>query len=440
MAEATFHFPRGFLWGTATSAHQVEGNNVNNQWWEWEQRAGRIINGDKSGAACDWWNGRWREDFDRAAEYGHNAHRLSIEWSRVQPSPGEWNEDALDRYIEMLRGLVERDITPFVCLHHFSDPIWLSNSGGWENEEVVEHFLKYTRKIVETLKDYVSYWITINEPNIYAFNGYLLGQFPPGKRNISTCVRVLGNMVRGHAAAYHAIHEVQPTARVGIALHYRGAYPRRSRSPLDRLAVRLMKDFFNESFPRAITSGVFSTVLGRERIPKAKNTQDFIGINYYTCDRVGFSLSEPGLIRRDFRPGRTLSQTEFIASEPEGMFEAIRWARKFEKPILISENGIDDKNDNLRPGYLMEHLYQVWRAANENYPVKGYFHWTLVDNFEWERGWSQRFGLWELDPATQVRSKRKSADLYAEIIRENGVSSEMVARYAPQLFQKLFPN
>jgi beta-glucosidase len=132
MAEATFHYPRGFLWGTATASHQNEGQNTNNNWWAWEQQNGRIVDGHKSGAACDWWGGRWREDFDRAVEGGQNAHRLSIEWSRVQPTPDIWDENALDRYREIVRGLVERGLTPLVTLHHFSHPLWLVENGAWE--------------------------------------------------------------------------------------------------------------------------------------------------------------------------------------------------------------------------------------------------------------------------------------------------------------------
>src|SRR4030067_3018881 len=143
MVQATYCFPPRFLWGTATSAHQVEGNNTNNNWWAWEQELGRIKNGHKSGLACDWWNGRWREDFDRAAESGQNAHRLSIEWSRVQPAPDRWDEAALDRYREMLRGLYERNITPLVTLHHYSEPIWFSELGGWENDSSVTWFEAY---------------------------------------------------------------------------------------------------------------------------------------------------------------------------------------------------------------------------------------------------------------------------------------------------------
>ncbi|HSO28176.1 MAG TPA: family 1 glycosylhydrolase, partial [Anaerolineales bacterium] len=153
MAQATFHFPRGFLWGTATASHQVEGGNTNNNWHAWEQQPGRIINEHKSGLACDWWNGRWREDLDRAAENGQNAHRFSIEWSRVQPAVDRWDEYALDRYLEILRGMAKRNLTPLVTLHHFSDPLWLVERGGWENEEVVGFFVRYVQKVVEALRE-----------------------------------------------------------------------------------------------------------------------------------------------------------------------------------------------------------------------------------------------------------------------------------------------
>jgi beta-glucosidase len=201
-----------------------------------------------------------------------------------------------------------------------------------------------------------------------------------------------------------------------------------------------MNDVFNEAFPRAIAKGSFQTLLGRQQIPEAKNTQDYLGLNYYTCNLAAFSLREPGFLKRTFAPGAITSKSGMIANEPEGMFEMIRWGLKFKVPILITENGIDDADDILRPRYLAQHIHQMWRAVNFNYPVKGYFHWTLVDNFEWERGWSQRFGLWELDLETQARKKRPSADFFAEICLNNGLSGEATARYAQEVFQRLFPN
>lgn len=441
MAQATFHFPRGFLWGAATSAHQVEGNNNNNNWWAWEQEPGRILHGHKSGQACDWWNGRWREDFDRAAEGGQNAHRLSIEWSRIQPAPDRWDEDALDRYIDILRGLQERDMTTMVTLHHFSDPLWLVEQGGWEDPGVVERFDRYVCKAVEALREYTGLWVTINEPNVVSVFGYLMGAFPPGKQDFIASMRVLENMARAHAAAYHSIHKLQPTARVGIAINYRGFQPAKSWFPPDGWAAGMQSRMYNDLFPRILSEGVMNLPVGRKRIPQAKGTQDFLGINYYTKDYVSFNLLQPKEMfgRRYYAANDDLSDAKFIANRPEGMFEALKWGRRFNLPMIVTENGVEDADDDMRPRYLVQHIHQMWRAVNFNWPVKGYFLWTLVDNFEWERGWTQRFGLWELDPETQARRKRPSADLYAEICRENGLSSDMVARYAPEKLEEMFP-
>ncbi len=442
MAKATYHFPRGFLWGTATAAHQVEGNNPNNNWYAWEQQPGRILQGHKSTPGCDWWSGRWRDDLERAAESGQNAHRFSIEWSRIQPMPDKWDENALDRYREIARYLSDRGMTPLVTLHHFTDPLWFVEKGGWENEAAPELFVPYVRKVVEALTEYVTLWVPINEPNVLATFAYLEGDFPPGKRDPQAALRVMANLARAHAAAYKAIHAVQPQSRVGAAINVRGFTPARAWSPLDKLAAGLQSRMFNDFFPQAFASGVLQYPAWRKSLPELKGTQDFLGINYYTEDLVAFSLLRPGEMfgRRYYEKDALLSETGFLANRPEGMFRALKWGLRFNVPLIITENGFEDSQDKVRPRYLIEHLYQTWRAVNFNYPIKGYFHWTLVDNFEWERGWTQRFGLWELDLETQARRKRPSAELYAEICRENGIASEMVARYAPEIFEKLFPN
>ena len=442
MPQATFHFPRGFLWGTATAAHQVEGNNTNNQWWKWEQEG--HTNGT-SGLACDWWGGRWREDFDRAAESGQNAHRMSVEWSRIQPTPDTWDEDSLERYRTMLRGLRDRGMTPVITLHHYTDPLWLGD--GWETGAAIPQFERFVRKTVEALKEYCTLWCTLNEPNGYALNGYvgggLSGNFPPGKNNLRLAMRVQTNLIRAHVAAYHAIHQVQPESRVGIALHYRSFTPHYRWSPLDRLLTRNASNLLNGVFPMALSTGMVRSVLGTIRILEAKGTQDYFGFNYYTRNRVTFDLRKPEtLFSRGFYPtDADLSDNSFLANEPDGMFEGLKWiVRLFPNlPIIVSENGIADANDQLRPRYLAQHVHQMWRAVNFNWPIKGYFHWTLVDNFEWDQGWALRFGLWALDEKTQKRTKRPSADLYAEICRENGLSSEMVQKYCPEVFDKLFP-
>jgi beta-glucosidase len=441
MIEAIYTFPSNFLWGTATASHQVEGENTNNDWWLWEQEAGRIRDGHRSGRACEWWAGRWEEDFDRAAADGQNAHRLSLEWSRIEPKPGQWDQSAIERYREIIKGAIDRGLTPMVTLHHFTNPIWTVEQGGWLADEVVEWFERYTRYVVGELADLVRLWITINEPNVFGYEGFMAGNFPPGGGGLGEIYQVFRNMVLAHAAAYHAIHEIQPDGSVGAAHHYRGMRPAHSWNPLDRWVTNYRSRSFNDIFPRAISTGRFQFLGHRERHPQAANTQDFFGLNYYTMEHVAFDLRKPTELftRGFFPPGADLSPGGFIANEPAGMWKALRWAHDFGLPIYITENGVEDAEDRVRPRYLAAHVREIWRAVNFNWYVRGYFFWTLVDNFEWERGWTQRFGLYALDVETQERRRRSSADFYAEICKANGLSSDMVARFAPEVFGMIFP-
>jgi beta-glucosidase len=442
MPQATYHFPAGFLWGTATAAHQVEGSNTNNNWSYWEDQPGRILNGDKAGLACDWWGGRWRDDLDRAAEAGQNAHRFSIEWSRIQPEPDRWDEDALDRYREMLRGMHLRNMTPLITLHHFTDPLWLFERGGWENPEAPALFEAFVRRAVDALKEYCTTWVTINEPGVYVAEAYLEGLFPPGKRDPAAAFTVMANLLRGHALAYRAIKSIQREARVGVAHHVRWMEPRRAWLPLDRALSGLAHQAINTAFPDALVDGRLR-LLGRSaRIPEAIGTQDYFGLNYYTMEQAAFNLLKPRdyFLERSFPKDAVLSDTGFQAHRPQGMFQSIKWATRFNLPILITENGVEDAEDRLRPRYLVEHLHQVWRAIQFNWLVKGYFHWTLVDNFEWERGWTQHFGLWGLDRATQARIRRPSADLYAAICAQNGLATATVEKFAPESVKTLYPD
>ncbi|MCC6147957.1 MAG: glycoside hydrolase family 1 protein [Anaerolineaceae bacterium] len=441
MIQAVFLFPKGFLWGTATAAHQVEGRNENNTWRLWEEEPDRIHNGEKAGLACDWWGGRWREDLDRAAKAGQNAHRLSVEWSRVQPAPDRWDEGALDFYRQILRELVNRGMTPVVTLHHFTDPIWFAEKGGWESDDSPALFSVYANKTVEALKEYCNLWVTINEPNVYVSGGYLGGGFPPGKNNLKTAFGVFANLLRGHASAYRGIHKVQPTARVGVAHHVRGFEPARPWFPADRWIVNVLHANFNNAFPGALQDGRFRFAFRSMSVPEASGAQDFFGLNYYTAEQAAFApfAKDDFFAKRFFPHGADLSPTGFIANRPDAFYKAMRWAERFKLPIVITENGVEDAQDTLRPRYLLQHVHQVWRALNNSWPIKGYFHWSLIDNFEWERGWGQRFGLWGLDRETRARIHRKSVDLYAAICKENGISSEMTEKYAPEVFSKLFP-
>lgn len=415
-----YHFPNNFFWGTSTSSYQVEGHNHNTNWWEWEQN-GHVLASVAN--AADWWGGRWQTDMDLAQQNGQNAHRLSIEWSRIQPSEDSWDEDALEQYSIMLQGMLDRKIMPFVTLHHFTDPLWITKKGGWENPETPKYFAKYVEKVVEKLSKYTKYWFTINEPNVYTYCGYVDGTFPPGKHSLSSAAYVFKNMLLGHALAYHAIHKIQENAFVGIALNYRRIEPARPNSFLDKKIVRMQSQLFNESFTDAIQTGILSLLWKKFSVPEAKNTQDFLGINYYTTDLLRFSLNPLALLGKRFFPKNAkLSENKFLACVPEGLFKALCWAKKYNVPLFVSENGVEDSKDVLRPEYLQEHIKQVYKAIEAGCPVLGYFHWSLVDNFEWERAWSQRFGLYELDLQTQERHPRPSVAIYEKICKENGAS------------------
>ena len=435
-------FPNGFLWGAATAAHQVEGANDNNDWWDWEQVPGHIRNGDKSTVACDWWNGeRYRQDFDLAQSLNHNAHRLSVEWSRIEPREGEWNVDAIAFYRRVLTALRERDMTPFVTLHHFTNPRWLVAQGAWETEKIVPRFERFAERVVRELGDLCDSWITLNEPNVYAFTSYINGLWTPGKKNFVLAMRVLANMVRGHAAAYHAIHRVQPNARVGVAYHIRSMYPANPRSSLNRAITNLQDRLFNRLFPLALRDGqlVFPMSIGA-RVPEATNTQDFVGLNYYWSSRIAIDFTNPGELfgrRLPAKPwglANDTAQREWFGMgdiDPDGFGETIQWLAQSGngKPIYITENGICDSDDELRPRVLVAYLAAMHRAIQAGAPVKGYFHWALVDNFEWIEGYGLRFGLIANDFATQTRTPRPSAYLYARIARENAIADELIEEY-----------
>jgi beta-glucosidase len=318
----------------------------------------------------------------------------------------------------------------------------VAERNAWETGEAVALFERYARKVVSALRDDVSLWCTINEPNVYMYSGWVAGVFPPGKKNLALALRVAQNLLRAHAAAYGAIHAEQPEALVGVPVHFRPIEPARPNAPLDRWAAQTQFHLFSTLFPDAIRTGAMRRVFGpAARIPEAKGTLDFLGLNYYTADVTRFDLTNPAELfgRRSFPPQAELDELAWFACYPPGFFSSLHWARQFGLPVYVTENGIGDAADRLRPRYLITHVRQLWRAVNFNWDVRGYFHWSLVDNFEWERGWTHRFGLYAMDPQTLERTPRRSAQLYAEICKTRSLSSDMVARYAPELLEEMFP-
>lgn len=421
-------FPQSFRWGTAACAYQFEGQNVHSDWWAWEQQPGRIAGGDRSGLACDWW--RYAErDFDLMVALHQNAARLSVEWGRIEPQEGRWDQAAEERYLAMLRGLRDRGIEPLVTLNHFTLPQWVAERGGWLWDGVAPAFARFAgrfvRAVVAAARGGIApadFWITVNEPVGYLINAYVLGRFPPGRTSLAAFARAVPTSLRAHAAAYHAIHQVQPGARVGIAAYLRPAVPADPARRADRWLAARIDHIINWMYLDALVTGRLRAPLGLgAHIPEAAGTMDFLGVNYYTRSCVAFDLRRPAqaFVREVRPPGAVFSDGGYGEIYPDGLLEVLRRVRGYGLPIYITENGIPDADDDLRPGFIVEHLQRVRRAVEEGCPVQGYYHWSLVDNFEWADGWSLRFGLYALDPATQVRTPRPSAALYGEICRSN---------------------
>ncbi|HEX4488488.1 MAG TPA: family 1 glycosylhydrolase [Terriglobales bacterium] len=426
-------FPSGFLWGVATAAHQVEGNNEN-QWTAWE-RAGKIKSGDLCGAACDWWNNA-ECDFDLAQELKINALRLSVEWSRVEPEQGRFDATALARYRQMLQGLHRRGIEPFVCLHHFSNPLWFEQQGGFLNPEAPSRFQQFTERVVAVLGDLCNRWVTFNEPNVYATLGYVTGEFPPGRKGeVGTALKVMTAMARAHALAYRTIHESHSQAEVGWAQHYVVFQP--VGGVLDGWIAGIQSQIFNEGFFQLLENGRFSfpLSLGAQAVPEVRGACDFVGLNVYSRFHVTFDLKSAGqLFGRVFVPdeapqGDCGMEKPFGEAFPGGIRNAVKRASRMEKPIYILENGVPDAKDRVRPWLIVNVVQEMYKLIQEGQPIRGYFHWTLTDNFEWAEGWNLRFGLVALDPVTQKRTLRPSAYLYREIIHRNGLSKEMIGQY-----------
>lgn len=429
-------FPNHFFWGTATAAHQVEGQNFNNDWWDWEQTHGHIKHGASARVANDWWNGRFREDFERAQSLGQNAHRLSVEWSRLEPQQGEWDDAAMTRYREMLTALRERGMEPFVTLVHFTNPRWFLARGGWLKDDAPELMERYSARVVEALGDLCHFWITLNEPNLYMLLSYIWTGRPPGSGSIVQGLRVARNLILAHYRAYAAIHSVQPNAQVSLAHQWRWIVPANEKSLLDRAVAWQSSYLTNEMFIRALTQGRMPVPLGRgEQIGNGKMPLDYFALNYYFENHVAFDVTRPGSVFARQLPSAWLEGTpyqEFADAgnvAPNAFHELLKMLARLQLPLYITENGVFEVGYDNQSPYLVRHLAAIHRAIQDGVKINGYFWWTLVDNFEWDAGYWLRFGLYQLDVATQIRTKRPVADVYAEIAGANGISDALTERY-----------
>lgn len=435
-----YRFPAGFLWGTSTAAHQVEGGDRHSDWWDWEQQPGHIRDGSRSGDACDHWN-RFAGDFDLAAAMHTNAHRLGVEWARIEPVEGQWNGDAVAHYREVLKALRTRAIEPMVTLHHFVNPRWLAARGGWKNPGVVALFERYASFLARELGDLVRLWCTVNEPVGLAYQAYATGYWLPQQKSLGAAFDVLQHLLLGHAAAYRAVHSVQPQAQVGIPHYMRIFDPANPRSPLDRLAAGIRDTLFNASVLDALESGRLTLPLGMSRsVPEVAGACDYLGVDYYFGDRLAFDITRPGdaFGREVIPPGRPPDLPPWHGTlNADGFRRTCLRLSRYGKPIYVTENGFLDNTDSRRPAETVRHLLALWQAIQTGAPVKGYFHWSLMDNFEWAEGYTARFGLIHVDFATQKRTMKRSGELYAEICAANGLTEDMIARYAPEVLPEL---
>jgi beta-glucosidase len=426
-------FPKGFLWGTATAAHQVEGGNHLNDWWAWEETPGHIKNGDRSDPACDHYHS-FESDFDLLKSLHQNAHRFSLEWSRIEPRPGEFSESAIKHYADVLQALRARGMEPVVTIHHFTNPTWIAAAGGWETPETAERFAIFVDHVMAELGSLAKYWVTINEPTVIAYQGYVRGEWPPGKRGgLDAAARVLVNLMRGHWLAFERIKSRHAEAQVGLAHHLRIFDPARPVNPLDWAVSAAFSRVFNQTILKTLRQGRLAFPLTRgHRASGPVPSQDFIGLNYYTRELVKFNRH----YRAEMFGERVLPKNAPRSDlnwevYPHGLYRLLQSLNADRLPILVTENGIADRVDALRPEYVLSHVTAMQHAIDAGVPVRGYFHWTSFDNFEWAEGYGAKFGLIACDPRTQERRVRPSARLYAEICRLNAVPISVELPPAP---------
>ena len=411
MSQPRREFPAGFRWGTATAAHQVEGDNLNNDWWEFEQQPNRIANGDRSGAAIDHYH-RFREDFQLLRQLNNNAHRLSIEWSRIEPRQGQFDRSEIAHYREVLLALRDSGLGPMVTLHHFTSPTWFTHRGGWSAGGAPSAFLPFVRRVVDELGELVSEWCTINEPNIYATQGWIFGNWPPGRRNdVAGLWRVLGNLRTAHEAAYRLIKDRRPDVPVGLAHNKFWLVPARPGNPFDRMAVqtgRRMLDYWPA---------------GRGRLTRVvAASSDFIGLNHYSGRLVRFDPRRPGdLFATQYNPPGYPVSDFGDAIKPDWLTEALLELGVYDKPIHVTESGIAAEDDSARVRFINAILGSVHDAIRGGIDVRGFYHWTSVDNFEWAHGYRMKFGLIGVDRQTMERHPKPSAAVFAEVAAANSL-------------------
>ncbi|MFN8674085.1 MAG: glycoside hydrolase family 1 protein [Candidatus Sericytochromatia bacterium] len=419
-----FKFPEGFLWGTATSAYQVEGGIVND-WSKGGLDAGKASNHAEL----------YEEDFEKAKKLGNNAYRMSIEWAKIEPEPDKFSKEAVTFYKNIFKSLKKHGLKPMVTIHHFTNPIWLEQFGGWDNEKVITRFTKYVTFLAKTFGEDVDLWLTFNEPNVYAFKAYATGDWPPFKKDRQSTLYVMNNLLKAHAEAYHILHKYDRedadgdniSCQVGFAQHIAILEPYWALNPLDNIMTYFQSKVFNQGFWDAVLTGKFDLfVPGLKNVnapfnKKLKGSMDFVGFNYYT--RWFIKANGENVINE--KGELTDMKWEIY---PEGLKKSIEmadiYAKELKIPIYITECGINDPSDKKRPKYIVTHVNKTLEAIKNGANVKGFMYWSLMDNFELADGFGPQFGLFTID-----RKMRYSAEVYKEIADSNAITKNLYDKY-----------
>jgi beta-glucosidase len=407
-------FSKSFLWGAGVSAHQVEGGN-HNQWTVWElenaralavqaeyhlkdlpswdriKRAATSPSNYVSHKATDHLR-RFDDDFDLLERMNMNCLRFSIEWSRVEPREGEWDSEAILHYKNYVANLKDRNIEPMATLFHMTLPVWFAQKGGFEKRSNVKYYNRFVKKIVGELGLGVKYYITVNEPEIYAWQSYYAQEWPPARRSFWKMVRVIHNLMYAHRSASKIIHGMSRYHKVSIAKNSTYIYPGDT-AWLSHWSAHILQYFTDDYILKRVVKSC-----------------DFIGVNYYVSQRVyGYMIHNPDNHLSDM--GWTLSpgDIEFVLE---------RLHTKYQKPVIITENGLADALDQDRKWWIQETLVGIQNAIKRGVKVQGYIHWSLTDNFEWSSGRWPRFGLAEVDYRTGERKLRPSAIWFGRIIKK----------------------
>jgi beta-glucosidase len=440
-----FTFPDGFFWGAATASYQIEGafdegGRGLSIWDQFAHTPGKVLNGDTGDQACDHYH-LWSEDVNLMKQLGLNAYRFSVAWPRILPEGrGKVNQSGLDFYDRLVDALLAANITPFLTLYHWDLPLALHEQGGWNNRQIVEDFALYTRVLAEHLGDRVKHWMTLNEPAIFTWLGYLWGIHAPGFHEPHLALQAAHHVLLAHGASVRELRKAVPQAQIGLALSVTSVEPH-TNSEEDRASAIRSDAQFNRWFIEPIIHGhypqeVWSTLgdyapqVQDQDLAQIKTEIDFIGLNYYTR-----TLSQPDPDAAPFYAGMAPWPAESEYTDlpwevyPEGLYNVLtRFQRDFPvSAYYITESGAayndsvspdGQVHDPKRKSYLERHFAAAARAISEGVPLKGYFPWSLMDNFEWAVGYSKRFGLVYVDYKTQKRIPKDSALWYRDFIQQ----------------------